>query len=236
LRATFDVRKTVAEGASIKRALRLREMIRALRQSKGGAVAIPEEGIVTALGRLAQRGVFAEPTTATAAAALDRLRASGAIATKEKTVAVLTGTGFLRPPLPWRNSRAARREACSRFTSVAFIRALTEASVAIPMDGRGRFVDNVFIERSRKHEDVSLKTLEKEYEKISCDRAKRPTPLFLLQTESLYSVESCLETAAAEVGLERTVRKRLRKRCGRREEGKRRPRPPRPTTLAKGGE
>ena len=89
-----DVRKTVAEGTSIKRPLRLREMIRALRESEGGAVAIPEEGIVTALGRLASRGLFTEPTSATAAAALDRLRASGAIATNEKTVAVLTGTGL----------------------------------------------------------------------------------------------------------------------------------------------
>lgn len=49
---------------------------------------------MTALGRLAQRGLFAEPTSATAAAALDRLRASGAIAANEKTVAVLTGTGL----------------------------------------------------------------------------------------------------------------------------------------------
>jgi threonine synthase len=93
LRATFDVRKTVAGGTSIKRPLRLREMIRALRESEGGAVTIPEEGIVTALGRLAPRGVFAEPTSVTAAVALDR-RASGAIATNEKTVAVLTGTGL----------------------------------------------------------------------------------------------------------------------------------------------
>jgi threonine synthase len=59
-------------------------MIRALRESEGGAVAIPEEGIVTALGRLAQRGLFAEPTSATAAPTLDRLRASGAIATNER--------------------------------------------------------------------------------------------------------------------------------------------------------
>jgi threonine synthase len=48
-----DVRKTVAEGTSIKRPLRLHEMIRALRESEGGAVAIPKEGIITALGRLA---------------------------------------------------------------------------------------------------------------------------------------------------------------------------------------
>jgi hypothetical protein len=51
------------------------------------------------------------------------------------------------------------------------------------MDGHARFIDNIFIERSLKHEDVSLKTLEKGYEKISCDRPERPTPLFLLPSE-----------------------------------------------------
>jgi hypothetical protein len=170
-------------------------------------VAVPEEGIVIALGRLAQRGLFAEPTSATAAAALDRLRAFGAIATNEKTVAVLTATG-LKAASTWPNSWAARRQACSRFTSVAFTGTLTEASVAISMDGRGRLVDDVLIEGSSKHEGVSLKIREKGYEKISCDRPKRPTPLFLLPSESLYSVASCLEAAAAEVLLERAVRKR----------------------------
>ena len=46
------------------------------------------------------------------------------------------------------------------FTSVAFTGALAEAGVAISMDGRGRWMDNVFIERlwrSMKYEDIYLK-------------------------------------------------------------------------------
>src|SRR5882757_4421504 len=45
----------------------------------------------------------------------------------------------------------------SQFTSAAFTGALAEAGVAISMDGRGRWMDNVFIERlwrSLKYEDV----------------------------------------------------------------------------------
>ena len=48
----------------------------------------------------------------------------------------------------------------SHFTSAAFTGALAEAGVAISMDGRGRWMDNVFIERlwrSLKYEEVYLK-------------------------------------------------------------------------------
>lgn len=48
----------------------------------------------------------------------------------------------------------------SQFTSAAFTGTLAKAGVAISMDGRGRWMDNVFIERlwrSLKHEDVYLK-------------------------------------------------------------------------------
>jgi putative transposase len=48
----------------------------------------------------------------------------------------------------------------SQFTSAAFTGALAAAGVKISMDGRGRWMDNVFIERlwrSLKHEDVYLK-------------------------------------------------------------------------------
>ena len=48
----------------------------------------------------------------------------------------------------------------SQFTSQAFTGALERAGVRISMDGRGRWMDNVFIERlwrSLKHEDVYLK-------------------------------------------------------------------------------
>jgi putative transposase len=48
----------------------------------------------------------------------------------------------------------------SQFTSAAFTGVLTAASVRISMDGRGRWMDNVFIERlwrSLKYEDIYLK-------------------------------------------------------------------------------
>jgi len=48
----------------------------------------------------------------------------------------------------------------SQFTSMAFTGALERAGIQISMDGRGRWMDNVFIERlwrSLKHEDVYLK-------------------------------------------------------------------------------
>ena len=48
----------------------------------------------------------------------------------------------------------------SQFTSAAFTGALEKAGVSISMDGRGRFMDNIFIERlwrSIKYEEVHLK-------------------------------------------------------------------------------
>src|SRR5260370_41769261 len=48
----------------------------------------------------------------------------------------------------------------SQFTGAAFTGALAGAGIKISMDGRGRWMDNVFIERlsrSLKHEDVYLK-------------------------------------------------------------------------------
>ena len=48
----------------------------------------------------------------------------------------------------------------SQFTSVAFTGRLAQAGVLISMDGRGRWMDNVFIERlwrSLKYEDIYLK-------------------------------------------------------------------------------
>ena len=48
----------------------------------------------------------------------------------------------------------------AQFTSAAFTGKLEAAGVAISMDGRGRFMDNIFIERlwrSIKYEEVHLK-------------------------------------------------------------------------------
>jgi threonine synthase len=89
-----EVNKTVAEGTAIKNPLRLREIIGSLRESGGGTVALTEDEIVAALRRLARQGLFAEPTSASAAAALEKLSGAGSIKANETTVAVLTGTGL----------------------------------------------------------------------------------------------------------------------------------------------
>lgn len=89
-----EVHKTIAEGTAIKRPLRLREIIAALRESGGSTVALTEDEIVVALRWLARQGLFAEPTSASAAAALDKLSATGAIKAGDTTVVVLTGTGL----------------------------------------------------------------------------------------------------------------------------------------------
>ncbi|GAB1841496.1 threonine synthase [Achromobacter xylosoxidans] len=89
-----EVLPTVAEGTAIKRPVRLREVLQAIRASGGQTVAVPEADIVAAVRRLAAMGLYAEPTSATAAAALDMLRARGAIRETERTVVLLTGTGI----------------------------------------------------------------------------------------------------------------------------------------------
>ena len=57
-------------------------------------------------------------------------------------------------------SRAYSTPIRAQFTSAAFTDKLEKAEVVISMDGRGRFMDNIFIERlwrSIKYEEVHLK-------------------------------------------------------------------------------
>ena len=64
------------------------------RESGGGTVALTEDEIVAALRRLARQGLFAEPTSASAAAALDKLSDAGSIKSNETTIVLLTGNGL----------------------------------------------------------------------------------------------------------------------------------------------
>jgi len=89
-----DFAPTIAEGTAIKRPLRMRALLEAVRRSNGGTVAIPEEGIRAAALDLAKGGLFTEPTSATAAAAFDELTATGLIGPDQVTVVVLTGGGL----------------------------------------------------------------------------------------------------------------------------------------------
>jgi threonine synthase len=85
---------TVAEGIATPKPTRVAEVLDAVRESGGAVIAVSETEIVDALRDLARRGLYVEPTSATAAAGLTRLLASGAIRPDETTVLVLTGSGL----------------------------------------------------------------------------------------------------------------------------------------------
>ena len=89
-----DFGPTVAEGTAIKRPIRLREMLQALRESKGGTTAVSESEIIEASLALARNGIYVEPTCAHAAAGFAKLIEDGSIAAAEDTIVILTGTGL----------------------------------------------------------------------------------------------------------------------------------------------
>lgn len=92
--AAREIKKTLAEGTAIKEPLRLRQILDALSETGGSSVAVSEDEIVEALKTLAGRGLLAEPTSATAAAALEQLIRAKIIHPRDKTVVILTGTGI----------------------------------------------------------------------------------------------------------------------------------------------
>jgi len=66
----------------------------------------------------------------------------------------------LEEALPWGPPEIFNTDQGSQYTAVAFTRRLQAAGVAISMDGRGRALDNVFVERlwrTVKYEHVYLK-------------------------------------------------------------------------------
>lgn len=85
---------TIAEGASIAVPVRLPEAVAAIHRSNGAAVAIDEGAIRAATLALAGRGLYVEPTSAVAAAALDRYICDGTISEGETTIVILTGSGL----------------------------------------------------------------------------------------------------------------------------------------------
>lgn len=88
------VRPTMAEGTAISQPIRTPEALLVLHESRGGAVLLEEAEIADATRALARHGLYAEPTSAQAAAAFAKLLTAGAIKPGETTVVVLTGTGL----------------------------------------------------------------------------------------------------------------------------------------------
>lgn len=87
---------TSADGISVERPVHSRSMLSALHRCGGTAIAVSEAELLTAHDRLAKRGIFVEPTSATAAAALTKLRPQ--VKPGETVTVILTGHGLKRPP------------------------------------------------------------------------------------------------------------------------------------------
>ena len=90
----FAMTPTVADGIATPKPVRVAEVLRALRRSKGAVVTVAEEDIAPALAALGRVGLFVEPTAATTGAALARLLRDGTIGPNQTTVVVLTGSGL----------------------------------------------------------------------------------------------------------------------------------------------
>ncbi|MEF8886657.1 MAG: threonine synthase [Haloarculaceae archaeon] len=83
-----------ADGIQIREPARRPQILAAIEETDGEAVAIDAEPTRRTLGRLRKRGFDTEPTCAVAPAALERLRATGAIREDEDVCVVLTGSGL----------------------------------------------------------------------------------------------------------------------------------------------
>ncbi len=90
----FPQQPTLAEGASIALPVRGAQLVAALTESGGGAIAVTEDEIAKATLASAKQGLFIEPTSALAVASAERLVSAGAIPGNDDTVVVLTGSGL----------------------------------------------------------------------------------------------------------------------------------------------
>jgi threonine synthase len=82
-----------ADGIQIARPARREQIVEAV-DATGDAVAVDADATHETLTRLRRAGFDTEPTCAVAPAALDRLRAEGAVTPDDEAVVVLTGSGL----------------------------------------------------------------------------------------------------------------------------------------------
>jgi threonine synthase len=90
----FTPKPTVAGGIASQKPVRTREVLAAMRDTGGGLITVSEEEIADALTGLLKRGLYVEPTSAAAAAALVRVFGTSDLATDASVVVVLTGSGL----------------------------------------------------------------------------------------------------------------------------------------------
>ena len=90
----IESRETIAEGVRIAKPIHGAQVLAAIRETGGAALAVTEEEIKRAHDELAHRGLLVEPTSAVAVAGLRRLIEQGVIKPGELTVVPLTGSGL----------------------------------------------------------------------------------------------------------------------------------------------
>ena len=85
---------TVAAGLRVPRPFAGRQMLSVLRESRGGALKVPDREIISAMKSLAKEGVFACPEGAATLAGYRGLIESGTIRTSDRVLLYNTGTGL----------------------------------------------------------------------------------------------------------------------------------------------
>lgn len=86
--------KTIAEGIAVAAPVRIRDIIDAIQKTNGTAISIEEDKIIDALIKLARRGLFVEPTSATIYVAIKKMLDMGMIDRHDTIVGILTGSGL----------------------------------------------------------------------------------------------------------------------------------------------
>jgi threonine synthase len=96
--APVERRPSVCGGIEIERPARGREILRAIRDSAGSAVASDDARILAERDRLAQlEGIYAEPTSAAAFAGLAQLAQRGIVGPDDLVIVAVTGSGLKDP-------------------------------------------------------------------------------------------------------------------------------------------
>jgi threonine synthase len=84
----------IADGIQIREPVRQAEIVEAIEETDGSAVAVTGDAAELVLDRLHREGFYVEPTSSVAPAALRQLRAAGVIDSHEDVVVPLTGSGL----------------------------------------------------------------------------------------------------------------------------------------------
>ncbi|MFC6874388.1 pyridoxal-phosphate dependent enzyme [Halobellus marinus] len=84
----------IADGIQIREPVRKDEILAAIEETDGDAIALPESAVARGGDALYERGFYVEPTCAVAPAALELYRERGVVAADDDVVVPLTGSGL----------------------------------------------------------------------------------------------------------------------------------------------